>query len=74
LIPLRSNCVIASSQEAPALQRVYAIRRSGATCLKQTSSFDIAVTQRRRILLTQRKLTCVNAEVSSGVPQFPIWG
>jgi hypothetical protein len=49
LIPLRSNCVIASSQEAPALQRVYAIRRSGATCLKQTSSFDIAVTQRRQI-------------------------
>jgi hypothetical protein len=25
-------------------------------------------------LLTQRKLTCVNAEVSFGVPQFPIWG
>src|SRR6266849_1864420 len=45
LIPLRLNCVIVSSQEALALQRVYAIRRSGATCLKQTSSFDIAVTQ-----------------------------
>ena len=74
LIPLRLNCVIASSQEAPALQRVYAIRRSGATCLKQTSSFDIAVTQRRRILLTQRKLTCVNIEAPAGAPQFPTWG
>ena len=74
LIPLRLNCVIVSSQEALALQRVYASRHSGATFRKQTSSFDIAVTQRRRILLTQRKLTCVNAEVSSGAPQFPNWG
>src|SRR5271167_368936 len=48
-------------------------RRWAPICRKQTSSFDIAVTQQRRILLTQRKLTCVNAEVSSGVPQFPIW-
>src|SRR5271166_528437 len=74
LIPLRLNCVIASSQEALALQRVYAIRRSGATCLKLTSSFDIAVTQRRRIVLTHRKLTCVNTDALSGAPQFPTWG
>ena len=45
LIPLRLSLVIVSSQEALALQRVYAIRRPGATCRKQTSSFDIAVTE-----------------------------
>jgi hypothetical protein len=35
---------------------------------------DIAVAQRRLILLTQRKLTCVNIEALSGAPQFPTWG
>src|SRR5208283_608489 len=45
LIPLRLNCVIASSQEALALQRVYANQYSGATFRKQTSLFDISVTQ-----------------------------
>ncbi len=45
LIPLRLNCAIVSSQEALALQRVYASRYSGATFRKQTSLFDISVTQ-----------------------------
>jgi hypothetical protein len=36
--------------------------------------FDIAVTKRKPILLTQLKLTCVNIEALAGAPQFPTWG
>lgn len=74
LIPLRLSCVIASSQEALALQRVYVIDDGHRFVANKHHPFDIAVTQRRQIVLTQRKLTGVNAKVSSGVPQFPSWG
>jgi hypothetical protein len=36
--------------------------------------FDIGSHPPETILLTQRKLTCVNTEALSGAPQFPTWG
>jgi hypothetical protein len=74
LIPLRLNCAIVSSQQALALQRVYLIDDWRRLAANKPHPFDIAVTQRRLILLTQLKLTCVNIEALSGAPQFPIWG
>jgi hypothetical protein len=74
LIPLRLNCVIVSSPQGLALQCVYAIGDGHRFVANKHHPFDIAVTRRRLILLTQQKLTCVNAEVSSGAPQFPTWG
>jgi hypothetical protein len=61
-------------QQGLAIQRVYVIDDGQRFVANKHHPFDIAVTQQRRILLTQRKLTCVNAEVSSGAPQFPTWG
>jgi len=74
LTPLRLNCVIVSSQEALALQRVYVIDDGQRFVANKHHRFDIAVTQRRPILLTQLKLTCVNIEALTGASQFPIWG
>jgi hypothetical protein len=62
LIPLRSGCVIVSSPQGLALQRVYVIDDGHRFVANKHHPFHIAVTQRRLILLTQLKLTCVNIE------------
>jgi hypothetical protein len=74
LIPLRLSGVIIGSPQGLALQRVYVIDDGHRFVANKHHPFDIAVTQRRLILLTQLKLTCVNIEALSGAPQFPIWG
>jgi hypothetical protein len=65
---------IAGSQQRLALQRVYVIDDGHRFVANKHHPFDIAVTQRRPILLTQLKLTCVNIEALPGAPQFPSWG
>src|SRR5579863_3582130 len=74
LTPLRLNCVIVSSQKALVLQRVYVIDDGQRFVANKHHPFYIAVTQRRLILLTQRKLTCVNIETRSGDAAVPNLG
>jgi len=74
LIPLRLSCLLVSSPQGLALQRVYVIDDGHRFVANKHHPFDIAVTQRRPILLTQRKLTCVNIEALVSAPQFPTWG
>ena len=74
-MPLRLSCVIVSSPQGLALQCVYVIDDGHRFVANKHHPFDIAVTQRRPILLTQLKLTCVNIEAlvwRSAVPNLGV--